>query len=51
MNLIHNEYDAVRLQNYIRDPKRMGIPAKVGSKDGQSKNKKKASSSKKNKYA
>lgn len=24
-----NEYDAVRLQNQVRDPKKMGIPAKI----------------------
>lgn len=49
------EYDAIRLQNYVRDPKKMGIPAKVGSKAGDnSKPEKKKvlkNSASKNKYA
>lgn len=46
-----NEYDSARLQNYVRDPKKMGIPAKVGSKGADSKKpERKASSEKRRKY-
>ena len=47
--MLNNEYDRIRLSNFVQEPVKLGIPGKVGSKDGGKK--KENPSSKKRKYS